>query len=257
MIMNKALEAMKNNLLTNKDAVVVLGNDIIKNANLFFATENNQDIYNRKNMIKNPEEFWKFYRQVVAEPDDFIPGSKEQKAVLDFLNLGIVKTVIDSNIDGYIKDNLPDNIEHIETRGDRRELFCTKCGKNFKYDKNSNATLYHNSDKGKLQPSVPFYGAPYPKKLIQDINDSIFDNSTNTPTLKTHALILIGADFSDDLLVEIVDSYNAVRGNENLKYLLIIITDRNPEFIELFHAEFGTSDPIDQSIKRLIALLKE
>ena len=50
---NKALSAMKQNLLRNKDAVIIIGNDLVRDAHLFHATENNQKTYSRKQMVKN------------------------------------------------------------------------------------------------------------------------------------------------------------------------------------------------------------
>lgn len=261
---NKPIQLMLENLNANKDAVIILGNDIVKENFLFVPTENNKDIYCRKQMIKNPENFWTFYKENVAEQENYIHGTKEEKEVISLLNTGVVKTVIDMNIDGYVKDNMPNNINYIEVKGDRRELFCSKCLNIVPYreDITGSKVLTHSDFincecDGKVQPTVPFYGAKYSQSLINSINNSIFDvTDPNHPKLKTHALILIGADFSDDLLIEIIDSYRAVRGNKNLQFLLMIITDRNPEIITLFGAEFGTTDPIDQSLNRLIKLIE-
>lgn len=261
---NKPIQLMLENLHSNKDAVVILGNDIVKEKFLFTPTENNKDIYCRKQMVKNPEEFWSFYKENIAQPTDYVAGTKEQKEVINFLNTGVVKTVIDMNIDGYVKDNMPNNIDYIEVKGDRRELFCSKCLSIIPYRKDitGSKALTHNDFvncecSGKIQPTVPFYGAKYSQPLINSINNSIFDTTdSNNPKLKTHALILIGADFADDLLIEIVDSYTAVRGNKNLQFLLMIMTDKNPELITLFGAEFGTTDSIDQSLNRLIKLIE-
>lgn len=263
----KALEAMKNNLLTYKDAIVVLGNDLIREAYLFNATENNEDIYSRKQMIKKPLEFWNFYKENIAENEDNKTAFSSQDAVIELLNTGIVKTVIDMNYDGYIKDNMPSNIEYINYKGDRRELYCTGCKQAVQYDstiENDDKKFVHSDFEknskcnGTVQPTVPFYNQRISQLKIQEINDCMFDNSNpDKPELKTHALILIGADFSEDILSEILESYCAVRGQKNLTHLLMMITYKNPDLIDLYKAEFGTIDDIDESIYRLIELLKK
>ena len=115
---SKALETMKENLLKYKDAVVIVGNDVVREAHLFHATENNEQAYSRRNMVKNPKEYWSLYKMNIAETSRNKTGTKEQKALLELLNLGIVKTVIDVNFDGYLKDNMPDNVQYIQLKGD-------------------------------------------------------------------------------------------------------------------------------------------
>lgn len=263
---SKALDAMKQNLLKNKDAVVIIGNDLVRDAHLFHATENNQKTYSRKQMIKDPEHFWEFYKLNVAENVRNRTGNDNQKALLELLKLGVVKTIIDMNYDGYMKDNVPNNIEYIQLKGDRRELFCTKCGAILPYQNEiSGEKVLIHSDfsediqcEGRVQPTVPFYGSKISKELWNQIVNSIFDTSDpQNPKLKTHALILIGIDLTEDILSELVESYQAARGKNTLQHLLIAITYNSPQTIQLLNAEFGTTDDIDKSILRLKELLKE
>ena len=263
---NKALSAMKQNLLRNKDAVIIIGNDLVRDAHLFHATENNQKTYSRKQMVKDPEHFWEFYKLNVAENNRNQTGNDNQKALLELLNLGVVKTIIDMNYDGYLKDNVPDNIEYIQLKGDRRELFCTKCGAilPYKNEISGEKVLTHNDFsediqcEGRVQPTVPFYGSKISKGLWNQIVESIFDTSDpQNPKLRTHALILIGIDLTEDILSELVESYQAARGKNTLQHLLIAITYNSPQTIQLLNAEFGTTDDIDKSLLRLKEFLKE
>ena len=262
----KALAVMKSSLLKHKDAVVIIGNDLVRDAHLFHATENNEKTYSRKQMIKDPENFWKFYLMNIAENNHNQTGNENQKALLELLNTGIVKTVIDMNYDGYIKDNISDDIQYIQLKGDRRELFCTKCGEIVSYTREiSGEKVLTHSDlneecqcAGRLQPTVPFYGSKISKQLWNQLVESIFDVSNpENPKLKTHALILIGIDLTEDILSELVESYQAARGNNNLQHLLIAITYNSPQTIQLLNAEFGTTDEIDKSLQRLKEFLKE
>lgn len=263
---NKALDAMKQNLLRNKDAVIIIGNDLVRDAHLFHATENNQKTYSRKQMVKDPKHFWDFYKLNIAENERNQTGNENQKALLELLNLGVVKTVIDMNYDGYLRDCVPDTIEYIQLKGDRRELFCTKCGAILSYSNaiSGEKVLTHNDFsediqcEGRIQPTVPFYGSKISKGLWNQIVNSIFDTSDpENPKLKTHALILIGIDLTEDILSELVESYQAARGKSTLQHLLIAITYNSPQTIQLLNAEFGTTDDIDKSILRLKEFLKE
>ena len=262
---SKALENMKENLLKFKDAVVIVGNDAVRDAHLFHATENNENIYSRRNMVKNPQEYWQLYKTNIAENENNKTETKEQKALLELLNLNIVKTVIDANFDGYLKDHISNDVEYIQVKGDRRELFCTKCGKIIPYNDNitGDKVLVHKdfdeySDcMGKIQPTVPHYNSRIQTSLWNQILDSIFDRTDpKRPTLKTHALILVGIDIAEDIIGDIVDSYKEVRGKNNLQHLLIVITYKSPQLIDMLEAEFGTADEIDESLLRLKQLLE-
>ena len=262
---NKALENMKSTLLNNKDAVVIVGNDAVREARLFHATENNEEVYSRRNMVKNPQEYWQLYKMNIAENENNKTGTNEQKALLELLKLDIVKTVIDANYDGYLKDHMPDNVEYIQVKGDRRDLFCTKCGKIIPYDDNitGDKVLTHKDfDEyadcmGKIQPTVPHYNSKMSKHLWNQILNSIFDRTDpKHPTLKTHALILVGIDIAEDIIGDIVDFYKEVRGKNNLQHLLIVITYKSPQLIDMLEAEFGTAEEIDESLLRLKELLE-
>lgn len=262
---SKALESMKNNLLQYKDAVVIVGNDAVREAHLFHATQNNQQAYSRRNMVKNPKEYWSLYKLNIAENEKNKTATKEQKALLDLLDLGIVKTIIDANYDGYLKDNIPEGVEYIQVKGDRRELFCTKCNKIIPYDDRitGDKVLVHKDfDEtcdcmGKVQPTVPHYNQRMSKTLWNQILDSIFDRTDpEHPTLKTHALILVGIDIAEDIVGDIIDLYKDIRGKNTLQHLLIAITYKSPQLIDMLEAEFGTADEIDESLLRLKQLLE-
>lgn len=265
---SKALESMKKNLLGFKDAVVIVGNDAVREAHLFHATEHNEKAYSRRSMVKNPKEYWELYRNNIAESDKNKTGTSAQKALLNLLDLGIVKTVIDVNYDGFLKDNIPEGIEYIQLKGDRRELFCTKCNKIIPYDKNitGDKVLTHKDFDGstdcmgKVQPTVPHYNSKVPRDIWFEILYSIFDKDAlaqDRYEVNTHALILVGVDIAEDIVGDLVDLYKLARGNNTLQHLLVAITYKSPQLIGLLGAEFGTADEIDESLIRLKELLKE
>lgn len=265
---SKALESMKENLLKFKDAVVIIGNDAVRDAHLFHATKQNEVAYSRRNMVKNPQEYWNLYKMNIAENEKNKTGTKEQKALLELLELGVVKTVIDVNYDGYLKDHMPENINYIQLKGDRRELFCTKCGAVLPYSTEitGDKILTHNDYAegiqcdGKVQPTVPHYNSKVPKNVWDSIMYSIFDEEhlkKNEFVPNTHALILVGIDIAEDVVGDLVDLYKLARGKNTLQHLLIAVTYKSPQLIDMLEAEFGTIDEIDESLLRLKELLKE
>ena len=265
---SKALESMKDNLLKYKDAVVIVGNDAVRSAHLFHTTAANEDAYSRRNMVKNPQEYWQLYKMNIAENERNKTETKEQKALIEFLKLGIVKTVIDANFDGYLKDHIPDGVQYIQLKGDRRDLFCTKCGVVLPYNHNITGDKVlthkdfdeHSNCMGKIQPTVPHYNSKVPRNVWYDMLYSIFDKegiSKNEYKPNTHALILVGIDIAEDIVGDLIDMYKDSRGKNNLQHLLIAITYKSPQLIDMIEAEFGTVDEIDESILRLKELLEK
>ena len=241
---SKALETMKENLLKYKDAVVIVGNDVVREAHLFHATENNEQAYSRRNMVKNPKEYWSLYKMNIAENSRNKTGTKEQKALLELLELGIVKTVIDVNFDGYLK-----------------------CNKKIPYDNSitGEKVLVHSDLEdtdcsGKVQPTVPHYNSKVPRETWNNILYSIFDEESlknNKYVPNTHALILVGVDIGEDIVGDIIDTYKVSRGKNNLQHLLIAVTYKSPQLVDMLEAEFGTADEIDESLLRLKQLLEK
>ena len=113
---------------------------------------------------------------------------------------------------------------------------------------------------GKVQPTVPHYNSKVPKGTWHDILCSIFeeeDLKENRYVPKTHALILIGVDIDEDIVGDIIDTYKVSRGKNNLQHLLIAVTYKSPQLVDMLEAEFGTADEIDESLLRLKQLLEK
>ena len=89
---------------------------------------------------------------------------------------------------------------------------------------------------------------------------SMFDEESlkdNKYVPNTHALILVGVDIDEDIVGDLIDTYKVSRGKNNLQHLLIAITYKSPQLIDMLEAEFGTADEIDESILRLKELLEK
>ena len=158
-------------------------------------------------------------------------------------------------------------VQYIQLKGDRRELFCTKCNKTIPYDNSitGEKVLVHSdledtNCSGKVQPTVPHYNSKVPRETWNNILYSIFDEESlknNKYVPNTHALILVGVDIGEDIVGDLIDTYKVSRGKNNLQHLLIAITYKSPQLIDMLEAEFGTADEIDESLLRLKELLKK
>ena len=83
---------------------------------------------------------------------------------------------------------------------------------------------------------------------------AIFIEENGKPKLNTHTLIFIGVDFTDSLISELIDSYDALKDGE---HFTVIVTDKlNRDDLIYYNPEFGVTDDIDQAIDRLIDLIK-
>ena len=54
------IEALIQHLNTHKDAVVILGPDVLGETKQFEISEETYEKYNRKKMVKEPNEFWNY-----------------------------------------------------------------------------------------------------------------------------------------------------------------------------------------------------
>ena len=66
--------------------------------------------------------------------------------------------------------------------------------------------------------------------------------------------MFIGVDFTDSLISELIDSYDALK-DEN--HFTVIVTDKlNRDDLIYYNPEFGVTDEIDQALSRLIDIIK-
>ena len=247
------IEVLLKHLKEHKDAVVVLGPDILGEINAFEINEETYDSYNRKLMIKQPKDFWKYYSDNIMKP--LAVTNKMTIELNNFLRMGLHSSVIDTNI---IKTLTDPNV--ISPNGKNNVLECVKCHKS--YDANSMFEQLQNQEKvlkcecgGNIKPTVLYHGEKYSAPIIQAVKNAIFTEENGKPELVTHTLIFIGVDFTDSLISELADSYDALKDYE---HFVVIITDKiNRDDIYYYSPEFGVADDLDQALIRLMNLIKE
>ena len=113
------LENLLKSLKKNKDAVIILGDKCAPN--LLKITEDTKDIYNRKTMVKQPKEFWTYYRDKIYNQD--FNHTAISNAINNLIYTGLVKTVINLNYDDNINKVLSKD-KNVDIRIKRQLSYC-------------------------------------------------------------------------------------------------------------------------------------
>lgn len=247
------IDILIKHLYYHKDAVIILGPDILGETKAFEINETTYDNYNRKLMIKKPQEFWQFYMNNIVNP--YAVSNKITQELNKFLALKLHSAIIDTNI---IKTVYGHNV--ISPNGKNDTLECVRCHKT--YDPNTMVEQLRNQEKvlkcecgGNIKPTVLYHGEKYSMLSYNAVKNAIFIEENGVPKLNTHTLIFIGVDFTDSLISELIDSYDALKTDN---HLTVIMTDKlNRDDCIYYNPEFGVADDLDQALIRLMALLKE
>lgn len=256
----KTPEDLKNHLLKYKDAVIILGDQINTDENVFKVTEEDKEIYNRRVMTKEPFEFWNYYYDKIHK--ETINICDTQETITKLLDMDLHSTIINLNQDGYKYSS-----DCIDLKGAQDILKCVRC------DKSYNASDMITSDfnkvlacgcGGKIKPSVLMYNEKYAVREYNKTIDSIFNKEINTETkeektiLNTHSLIFIGVDFNEEFMDELVKNYFTIQEQvttDEEPYYLILITNNDIIALTNYQPEFATHDNVKDSVERLVTLL--
>lgn len=276
--MKRPISDLITHLKQYKDAVLIVGSKTlqrelpqqdneeeeegyVRKEPLFFQPgESSRNVFSRKTMVKNPNMFWQFYKQMILkDPEESL---ETYDTIKEFINMDLIKSVIDFNTDGLLKDVKP---LYIPMKGNRNIVQCVKCNKTYNVsDINLNTEKpiicsdIEGDCKGKIKPTIPFYGEKYDTINITNTFHEIFTYDDNDVAigLNTHTLILIGTNFTEDLLDEIIRGYNQFKTRQNDAFS-VFITDNDDMFMNSYLADFGTTYDINESVKKLIDMLKE
>jgi hypothetical protein len=245
------LEALLKHLKTYKDAVIILGPDI-PNQDIG-VTEESKDDFNRKTMVRDPQKFWSYYVENLMKLYSHQDITTE--TVESLLDLNLHSTVIDTNIIDVLT-----HTSVISPAGKNNRLECVKCHKAYNAEE-----MYHQlkfqdttlkcSCGGNIKPTVLCFGEKYPINIYNQVKNAIFTEEKGKVSLNTHTLIFIGVDFSDSLISEIIDSFDALK---DMNHYTVVIADKDHrEDVIYYNPEFGVCDDIGQGVSRLIDLLNK
>ena len=250
----KQLKDLLKNLKNNKDAVVVIGDR--SDRNILKIDESTKKDYNRKNMIKNPKEFWTFYRDSIYNQDIIKSISEKEKAINKLLVSGCVKTVIDLTYTGNI--TAPSDVNVIRLKGDVNKLRCMSCEKEYPVTQDildsyiENGQVAKCSCNGKIAPTMIMFGEKYKEKDITASKESVFKNENDKVELNTSTLIFIDVDFEEDYIHEMMESYQAIQNSSDDNNFTVMICEKDGISIEYYKPDFATFEDIPDSIKRLL-----
>lgn len=232
---------------------------------MFKITEETKDQYSKKQMVKQPNEFWSYYYNNIFNQN--IDRTDIDKAINRLISTGLIKTTINLNYNDYIYNDYRENnkTDLIALKGNYNIVRCMSCDKEYNLLDNP-WILNDKSNKirkckcgGKIIPTVTMFGEKYRSSLIERIKDSIFTvNDNNEVDLNTHTLIFIGVDFEEDYMHELIESYNAIKlkTTQENSYC-VMICEMDGVSIEYYQPEFATYEDIAGSINRLIDKLEE
>lgn len=239
---------------------MIVGNKVVEELNLYNIDEESKQYLNRKKMVKEPKNFWSFYKENLYQQDNRTCISSTEKAINNLIGMGVVKTLIDLNYTGNIKVPIVSNTSYIQLKGDVDLVRCMSCDKTYKIteDMLNTETILKCECKGKISPTVTMFGEKYLEKHTKAIKDAIFLEKDGEVKLNTHCLIFVGVDFEEDYMHEIVESYNAIKSQistDEDPYFLVLIAEKDGVSIEYYQPEFATYEDIAGSITRLISKL--
>lgn len=245
------INVLLEHLKKHQDAVIILGPDIAK-VNVM-VDEESKESFNRKAMVRDPKSFWSYYAENLMKLYSYNDITTETVEAL--LDLQLHSTVIDTNIIDVLT-----HTDAIYPAGKNKQLKCVKCGKDYNAEE-----MYHQlkfqdttlkcSCGGNVKPTVLCFGEKYPLNIYNQVKDAIFKEEKGKVSLNTHTLIFIGVDFTDSLISEVIDSYDALK--DDYHYTVVIADKEHREDVIYYNPEFGVCDDIQQGVSRLMDLLKE
>lgn len=255
--MSNKIEDLIAHLKQHKDAVLIVGPYAVENYGLFEITDACKDEFNRKNMVKEPEKFWNWYRENVYKGRLDELDNQNLKAIMDLYCKDVVSKIISVSQEGVLNDIAGISDDVINLMGSQRFVQCVKCHSTYALSKNHRIELEPCEHCGsRLRPTVLMPGEALPFQEYLDTKKAIFNEEDDEVKLNTHTLICIGVDFDQPSINEIVQNYKSLMNKRERNYL-VLINEKDSLSIELLEPEFATQNDIAGSINRLVKMIEE
>lgn len=214
-----------------KDAVIIVGSGINPHS-LNYTTEEFNEKYNRKSLVRNYEETMAFYADNIEQPINDI-GVYELIKEIDH------SLILDQNINGSIAASY--------LHGHVNIFKCIKCKTVFPIEGLMGTTC--ECCGANLRPSVLLAGERYDQVLFDEFKEKL---------LNTHTVFLIGMDFNEDALLNLIADYGDMKAQLNAEgkeeRVLISIQEKDLDFNpnEITHFEFLVKDDVKNALARFI-----
>lgn len=238
----KTVQELVEHLKEHKDAVIILGSGILE-TKAEYTTEEFNENYNRKVLIRNSEKAWDFFMDKMFRD----ATDKEKKLFNTIKSLSdITGLVVNQNMIPHTIDNT------IDLHGLFNVFTCIKCKTIYTKEYITSKEPYENECEccgGKVRPTALLSGERYNHTDFNTIEEAIS---------KAHTVILIGMDYTEEPLLKLIAQYGDVKAiTESKDKVLVSIQTKEEEFDpnEMTHFEFIVRDDIQSALDRLIAVM--
>jgi NAD-dependent SIR2 family protein deacetylase len=236
----KNLSELIEHLKKHKDAVIIIGNEV-NQLKKEYSIDDFNNTYNRKNLRRSPDKLWDFYNKNILTD-------------IDFNNVYMLAENIDSSLIINQNINSPIKEKAINIHGNVDSYICTKCKtiytSNFIYEGD---TETHECELcgGTVRPSVLLTGEHYDQAMFDVLKSKL---------IETHSLILIGMDYTEQPLLDLIADYGDIKsqvnaaGDPDNQKTLVVIQSKEQEFDpnQITFCDFLVKDDIEEAMKRLL-----
>lgn len=236
-----------------KDAVIIIGPDIDITRKEKPTREQMEKLYTHKSMVRTPEKFWEFFKDYIfidPEKDDLSPA---MKAIKILNSMGLTRAIIDQNTTGRFRLHGGGG-NTIELHGDSATFICKRCEIEYPY-------MYYTSLEasvpkcevcGKsLRPNILLFGESYKEDVFSAVQSQIGT---------THTLILVGMDYSEDIIVDLIANYASMKDmaiSEDNRMLIVVGTPEDYDPNEMIgFCEFIVKSDSNAAMDRLLQAFK-
>lgn len=242
--MSRTVKDLVEHLNKYKDAVIIVGPGALapQDKNDYSMEEFNEN-YNRKSLVREPEKMWNFFNEKMKK--DFSNETRDTYVAIKELN-DIASLIIDQNT------NAPHMDKKVDLHGSLHKFKCNKCKTIY-----TDAYVYglgketHECEVcgGTIRPTVLLSGERYDNAIFLEVQEKI---------KASHTLILIGMDYTEESLMQLIAEYGDVKSFINAKEegeekMLVSIQTTDEEFDpnEMAFFEFIVKDNVKDALIRL------
>lgn len=236
----KTLEELTSHIKKHNDAVIIVGPGISKDIKNYSVEDFNK-LYTRKNLIKDPSSTWKFYF-------DNIKNNINETIAYDLISQINNSVILDQNINGSIVASY--------LHGHINLYKCQRCKVLYPSEAinvNEITSIPDNCElcNGKIRPTVLLSGERYDQIIFDDFKTNL---------LNTHTVILIGMDYSEEVIINLIADFGDMKanlnaeGNPDNERVLVVIQAEEESFDpnNLSFCEFLVKGDINKSLAKLV-----
>ena len=237
----RTLQDLSAHMNKYKDAVFVIGPGLLTEKESY-ATDEYNECYTRKNLVRNPEVFWDFVQKhMLGEPSNIdIAAYEAVEMAADVASL-----FINQNTVGTLSEKM------VHLHGLKAVYSCHKCKTQYPSAYIKSKEPYENQCEccgGTLRPTALLSGERYDKSSYDRIV-SAFES--------THTVVLVGMDYTEEFLMDMVSQFGDIKsftnekGEEERMLVAIQPTEETFDPNEMAFCEFLVRDNVVDAVGRL------